>query len=432
MNPAKITIFFTIGLLLPLMTKAGDVPSGKLKAFGQDGTVLTRIGDRGTQGKAVAVQRDGKIVVAGQAQIGEDSVIVLVRYKPNGSTDRSFGNAGHAILRSAEGPIAAAAVALQADGRIVVAGYPYNQSRAAGFIAARYHSNGYLDHSFGNQGIVTAALGDIASSANCLALQNNGKILLGGQVAVGSKWVFGLIRLNTSGSIDSSFGSGGSVLTDFGGGDSVATGIAIQPDRKILVAGTTFNGVNSDFAVARYDLNGNLDTTFGDGGLVNTIVGYDFDSNANCMKLDTAGRILLAGWSIPSLSPDTNMDLSIARLAPTGLPDPTFGNNGVLLVDGAQEQEAAWDIALQRDGRILVTSSANYDFTLLRILPHGGVDGSFGQGGLWQLDFDSDADEPSGLALGAEGEIFVTGFANWGNVPYMALWRVKTPGRCPR
>jgi len=204
-------------------------------------------------GFSVALQPDGKIVVAGYA--GGD--FALARYNSDGALDTSFGSGGK-VTTDFGGSYHpdGFSVALQPDGKIVVAGYA-----GGDFALARYNSDGALDTSFGSGGKVTTDFGG-SDAGYSVALQPDGKIVVAGYAGLD----FALARYNSDGALDTSFGTGGKVTTDFSGGRDVGYSVALQPDGKIVVAG--YAGV--DFALARYNSDGALDTSFGSGGKVTT------------------------------------------------------------------------------------------------------------------------------------------------------------------
>ncbi len=243
-------------------------PDGSPDAsFGARGTVITDFISNGSdEVHALAIQPDGKIVVAGFVSQGFD--FALARFGQDGSLDPTFGTGGKVISQSTSyGSLWA--VALQPDGKIVVAGE--SNSRVA---LARYNPDGSLDATFGGGGTVIG-VGD--GRANAIALQPDGKIVVAGDSR--SYYVdfadqlrtikrFALARYNPDGSPDATFGLGGRSTTGFGG-DDIAFALALQPDGKIIVAGES----NSRVALARYNSDGNLDATFGGGGTVITDFG---------------------------------------------------------------------------------------------------------------------------------------------------------------
>ena len=199
------------------------------------------------------MQKDGKIVVAGSSNAGGSNDFALARYTKSGVLDASFGTGGKVLsdLGSASND-QAYAVAVQKDGKIVVAGY----SDAGGsndFALVRYTKGGVLDASFGTGGKVLSDLGSASDDgANAVAVQKDGKIVVAGSSDAGGSYDFALARYTKGGALDASFGTGGKVLTDLGGSNDEGSAVAVQKDGKIVVAGYSNAGGSDDFALARY------------------------------------------------------------------------------------------------------------------------------------------------------------------------------------
>ena len=267
-------------------------------------------------GSALAIQTDGKIVVVGTSSFSTFGTLdfALARYLPNGDLDTTFGTPDTSGLartgqvttdfadlwETNKSSDEAFAVAIQSDGKIVVAG---TSSAARGdvgvavFALARYLPNGDLDTTFGNPEISGLArtgkvTTDFAGNAQAFAVAIQGDKIV---VAGFSDGDFALARYEANGNLDTSFGSGGKVTTDFGGDNDGASALAIQTDGKIVAAGTASVGVGVNFALARYDPNGSLDTDFGSGGKVTT----DFGPNTQAfgVAIQTDGKIVAAGAS---------------------------------------------------------------------------------------------------------------------------------------
>ena len=198
----------------------------------------------------------------------------LARYDTDGTLDSTFGGDGRVTTDiSAKRYVSdeATAVAIQPDGRIVVAGSSccgYRPASDSDFTLARYNDDGTLDSSFGIEGMVTTDLGSIYETISSIAILGDGKI-----VAVGrSGYDLAVVRYNDDGSLDTSFGSEGKVTTHFGGYSAEAAALAIQADGEIVAAGIWTIGCYpgghcpSEFALARFNADGSLDTSFGEDG----------------------------------------------------------------------------------------------------------------------------------------------------------------------
>jgi uncharacterized delta-60 repeat protein len=271
-----------------------DVPAaiGALDpSFGTGGLVTTDFGAV-DQARAVAVQPDGKIVAAG---VGTGNVnFAVARYNPDGSPDPTFGGGDGLIDIPVTIGDAATGVAVQPDGRIVVVGFT-DDGVDTDFAAVRVLADGSgLDLSLSGDGQQTVAFGG-TDTAVAVALQPDGKIVVAGSTTAGSD--FALARLMADGSLDTSFNTTGKVTPTFGGVDTAA-GVVVQPDGKVVVAGLTNigGGVPDNFAILRLNANGSLDPSFSVTGKATVDFGGD-DDEAAAVALDPNGRVVLAGTS---------------------------------------------------------------------------------------------------------------------------------------
>lgn len=276
-----------------------NTEGGLDRTFSGDGKVTTDVGTGFDSARAVTVQSDGKILVAGDSQVGSRYDFAVVRYLSNGSLDTTFGTAGKVTTRigSSTTPTATPfALVVQPDGKIVVAGSAVNSTTRADFALVRYTASGELDQTFGTNGKVTT---DFSNSDEGLsvALQSDGRILVAG--FANNQKVFAMARYETNGSLDTTFGSLGKVTANPTAGEDVATAVAVQPDGRIILAGTADysqgTGSTDDFAVARYTADGRIDTTFSQG-LVTTSIGGGADV-AWGMAIQSDGDIVVAGSS---------------------------------------------------------------------------------------------------------------------------------------
>jgi uncharacterized delta-60 repeat protein len=354
-------------LLTAIVANVNDSPEW----IAGSGAVNTNIGLH-ARPLDIALQSDGKIIVAGYSYDGVKNNYALARYFPDGDLDPSFSNSPNALNTQIGGIVTTSfgsgdsngqKVAIQSDGKIIFAGYTYN-GKDYDFSVARYNKNGTLDSSFDGDGKATASFGSGYDYAFDVAIQNDGKILLGGT----SQNSFALLRYHPSGILDTSFGTSGKVMTSIGSSDT-GRSISLQPDGKILMGGWTNSGANLDFALARYNQNGTLDTTFGFGGKVITDFGYRDAAYDIIVQAD--GKIIAAG-----MSEANGRDFSIARYNTDGSLDQSFGMGGKVLTNLVGDQIARSVIALP-DGKILVAGDR-----IARYLPNGEIDKSFGTDGV--------------------------------------------------
>jgi uncharacterized delta-60 repeat protein len=204
------------------------------------------------QGSSLAIQLDGKLIVAGQAFINGGNDFALARYNSNGMLDTSFSIDGKVTTNFGSPNDAAFSVAVQPDGKIVAAGGTV-LSRGGDFALARYDSNGTLDTSFGTGGRVTTDISGPSDSVNSIAIQLDGKIVAAGRTFINGAFHSALTRYNSNGALDTSFGRSGKITAIFGGSGEGVSSIAVQPDEKIVVAGGVAVNGSGDFALARFN-----------------------------------------------------------------------------------------------------------------------------------------------------------------------------------
>jgi uncharacterized delta-60 repeat protein len=329
-------------------------------SFGGDGKVSTEFGISHDEAKAVAIQSDGKIVVVGSSLSGNLNHFALCRYNIDGSLDFSFDNDGKLITIIGTSGVANSVV-IQNDNKIVVIGGSYPGSIGYNYAIVRYNSNGTLDNSFDSDGIATTDFGG-DDFANCATIQNDGKILVAGRSGFGAFYNFSIARYNTNGTLDPSFSIDGKVTTDMGNDFDIAFSMVLQIDGKILLAGRGGSAGEIDFAIARYNSDGNLDETFDSDGKIFTSFG-DNDDEANSVTLQTDGKILVAGYS----SNVNNNDFALIRYNPDGTSDATFGDNGKVLTDFANSNDQGFAITIS-GFRIYVAGFSDNKFAVAAYL----------------------------------------------------------------
>ena len=342
---------------------AGDLDP----TFGVGGTLMTDINRSTDIANAVAVQADGKLVVVGQTYKQNDysnEDFVVARYNTDGTLDNTFGRGGK--VRTDFPGLAAvpSAVVIQPDGKIVVAGGAFPLFTFAGdFKVVRYNPNGSLDRSFGSGGIVTTTFPE-GSYAFDVALQPDGKIIAAGTVFVNfipgesSNTDFALARYNQDGTPDATFGNGGQVSTDFLGFEDDAFSVLIQPDGKIVAVGSANDPATFyDFAAVRYFSNGTIDTTFGVAGKVRTDFGDQNFDRARSAALQPDGRIVAAGFAISQNGGVQNF--AVARYTSNGILDTTFSGDGKTQIDFGNCCQSATKLLLQSDGKIITVGGSN-------------------------------------------------------------------------
>jgi uncharacterized delta-60 repeat protein len=359
-----------------------------------NGIVMMDFGSFRVNAPNAALQADGKIVVHGYAWNEPAAAFysVLVRYNTDGSLDTAFGAGGLVISNTDIASFAAiqAGVALQADAKIVVGN--------DGFAAARYNSDGSFDTSFGTGGSVPA-LETGGSLAYGVVVEPDGKI-----VASGASGNFGLARFDSGGNLDPSFGIGGQATASFGGSAIDAHSLVAQPDGKLLVAGSVETAEGEDFALVRYNIDGSLDATFGTGGKVTR--DFSEDDEISGVALQADGKIVVAGT--------TTAAGVLVRYNANGSIDSSFGIGGKVTTDAASSVERPEIVTIQSDGKIVVAgysfvSGSKTDFALARYNSNGSLDSSFGSGGKVLTDIGAITDDPTSIVIQPDGKILVVG-----------------------
>lgn len=368
-----------------------------------DGKVTTDVGWGSDMAQSVTVQPDGKILVAGSSNMD----FALVRYNTNGNLDASFDTDGKVTTDIGLGINYGQSVALQSDGKILVAGSSVNVGKDD-FTLVRYHANGSLDVSFDSDGMVTTAIGLGQAEGHSIVVQPDGKILVAGTAYNGSNYDFALVRYNVNGSLDTSFGvnGNGNVITDIGRGRDLGHSVTVQLDGKILVAGDSFNGTHYEFALVRYNSDGSLDTSFDGDGKLTTAIGVSSEGQSVIVQAD--GKILVAGSG--------NGDFALVRYNANGSLDTSFDGDGKLTTAIGTQQDNGQSVTVQTDGKILVAGSSyngtNMDFALVRYNADGSLDTIFDGDGKVTTGIGQIGDYGVSVALQLDGKILVAGDSN--------------------
>src|SRR5581483_3966625 len=300
-------------------------------------------------------------------------------------------------------------VAQQADGKLVVAG-----ESGSDWITLRYDAGGSLDPGFGSGGLARQTFAGAAFGTHVedLAIQPDGKILLDGVVcSVSCDWA--LARYNPDGTLDAGFGSGGVVETSVGGAHTNA--VRLQTDGKIVVAG------EGDAPLGRYNADGTLDSSFGSGGIASTpaLAGTFLTG----VVIQPDGKIVGLGWR------RTDRDrIVLVRYTPSGVLDPTFGSGGIIEQDptGQGAVMSQHRVAVQPDGKMLITgcsssSCGRTGMLVLRYLPDGTLDSSFGTGG---VVVSSALEIGTAIGLEPDGRIVTAGCTNGSNCGAIGVARL--------
>ncbi len=409
---------FLIFAIISLGSNVFSQTDGTKFSGKRTGIVITSLSTADNEANAMAIQKDGKILIAGYSQ----TEFALVRYNANGMLDPAFGGCGIVLTSLKSGDSHTSALAIQPDGKIVVAGSTYNGT-ANDFAVIRYNENGILDPSFGKAGIAITSIHAGDDNASGVAIQPDGKIVVAGSSNNGSNFDFALIRYNPNGTLDPAFGTGGIVSIDIRNGDDQVSAVAIQPDGKIVVAGYS----NTDFALARFKPNGTLDADFGKDGKVITSIRSGEDE-ASSISIQPDGKIVVAGSSNNGL----NFDFAVVRYNVNGTLDLSFGKGGMVISMIRDGDDKASSVAIQADGKIIAGGSSNngsnFDFALIRYYPNGTLDPSFGEGGKVMTDIRNGDDQANAIAIQTDGKIVAAGNSNNGSSNDFAIIRYNNSG----
>jgi uncharacterized delta-60 repeat protein len=381
------------------------ISSGSLDAtFAGDGTSSIQIGSGEGMARAIAIQPDGKYIVAGWSDSGGINFdFTLLRLNADGSPDNTFSGDGRQITALA-GSQKAYDVAIQANGGIVVVGETRNAG-SADFLITRYNASGELDTAFSGDGILTQALSGQNDIASAVAIQSDGEIVVAGS----SGFNYAITRYDSNGTPDAGFDVDGVYTGSFGSNTSSASAMVLQEDGKIIVAGHGWSGSSWDFGIARHTATGALDTSFsGDGKLFISLDSGSSLETINAIAIQTDRKILLAG-NTPSSSNQQNAVL--IRLNADGMLDASFGGDGIVTLN-TSAVDGFNSVQVQADGKII---AAGHDLNglgnalIARFNSDGSLDTTFAGDGVFTTLFSSGTSEIFDLAFAANGQIVAVG-----------------------
>jgi uncharacterized delta-60 repeat protein len=426
-GPGRLAALVVAGLLA---SSASGAPGDPDTSFGFQGQLLVDLGPGSHQARAVGQLPDGRIVVAGDAQgaVLQDYCAVAVLL-PDGTLDPGFGDQGRVLLDFDPGQINLCNdLLVQPDGRIVLAGYRrFGPLGNEGFMVIRLNSDGSLDNSFsgdGYQNINFQLMLGARAQANAVALQPDGKLVVAGFSRIAaSEHDLAVARLNSNGTLDNSFsGDGLATLGIAAASPSTdqAWSVAIQHDGRIVLAGESRVDYEASMLVARLTSAGQTDSSFNLTGY--RLIKFGLVPQASVRKglvLRPDGGLLLGGYVFDG--PGFNADFAVAALLANGQNDPGFGVNGQVIIDlpnGPGSLNAAMDMAVDQAGRMLLGGiggpTANTDFAAVRLLPTGSPDPSFGTQGAATIAFDlgpppHNVDVANAIHLLPDGGILLVG-----------------------
>lgn len=399
-----------IGLAAP-----GDLDT----SFGTGGMARVSFGDGADHAFGLALQPDGKVVVVGYATIAGQRDFALTRFTADGTLDLSFAGTGKVTTAVASDNDEAKKVAVQADGKIIVCGYGKQVSGNSDFAVVRYNPDGGLDTTFGGTGRVLTPVRNSTDLVEDLEVLPDGKIVVVGRSFDGSKYDCAIVRYESNGGLDATFNSTGKAIVAFGTGDSYAYGVERQVDGKLVVVGRAFTQTDRDIALARLNIDGTLDASFGTNGLVTTPVG-DGNDYAFDVTVRADGKILVAGYA----TSEGNEDWTMVRYLPNGVLDQSFGVSGKVVTPLSNGNDICYGMAVQPDERIVLaglsSNGANNDIAAARYSANGVLDSTFNGSGFVTTPVVGIARD---VAIQKDGRIVVAGYAFDGAVNEMLVLR---------
>ncbi len=360
-----------------------------------------------------AYQSDGKSLAVGSAH-GD---MVVVRYNDDGSFDTTFGVGGVVRIDFDNDHDVAAGVAVDSAGRILVVGYAIQRATGYDIAVARLTSAGALDTEFDADGKQTIDFGNTHEEGYGVAVDADGRVVVAGYsrrgVAV-TDWDFAVARLTTGGSLDSEFDTDGRQTVDFGNTQDQGYGVAVDSGDRIVVSGwSRYSGLTGDdFAVARLTVTGALDDEFDTDGRQTINFGYAGYDYGDSVVVDSADRIIVAGSSESHLG--TGYDFAVARLTTSGALDVEFDRDGRQTIDFGRMGDFAQSVAMDSAGRIVLGGhseqpTTGYDFAAARLTSTGALDAEFDNDGRQTIDLGTQWDICDALAVDPSDRVLMAG-----------------------
>ncbi|WP_041294067.1 T9SS type A sorting domain-containing protein [Ignavibacterium album] len=378
--------------------------------FGINGIAIPQIRASNVGLWSLSLQKDKKIVAAGWAYTDEESPsdISVVRLFEDGEQDTSFNSSGLFSIGNGTWEDAYA-TAIQSDGKILIGGRHFRLTNWD-FIIFRLNEDGTLDSSFGTNGFFIKDFFGKDDRLFSMDIQSDGKIVACG-FAEKFNWDFAIIRLNSDGKIDSTFGNNGSKVINIGSYNDVAFSIKAQNDGKIIICGWTYIFGSWDFALVRLNSDGSLDNSFGSTGIVTTDYHHLYNT-AHSVAIQSDGKYILAGYTFKPGFPD--YDVMLVRYNYDGTVDKSFGDNGIVLADYDNADDFAWVVKTDSYDKILVGGIKTIDglknLLVARFNSDGSPDISFGKKGSFDFNFFGFDEEVRDLLIQPDGKILLTGY----------------------
>jgi uncharacterized delta-60 repeat protein len=412
----------TVSLLFALTGSGTAATIGLDVTFNGTGFVRTTVGSGQANTKALALQPDGKIVVAGYLSTGALNDAMLVRYEVDGTLDASFGTAGIVTTSLGMSDARFSAVTVQPDGKIVAVGAASNGG-AKDILIARFLANGSLDTAFSGDGISLTDIAGGNDEAFAVTLQTDGKVVIAGYTFMEGDEDFAILRYNADGSLHTRFNGGGVSAIDFGYGDDRAYSIVMQPDGKLVIGGYSYDGAKWVFGLARFTSSGAYDLTFDADATVTTTLGNQ-ESFVMSLALQSDGMIVACGSS----SDGTGYRVTLARYGTSGALDSSFGSAGSVITSNASGDYYGTSVAIDSNGKIVVGGysvvSSLGKFMIHRYETSGSIDSSFATNGIFEYQLAAGSDDrATAMKLQSDGKVLVAGSSESAGTKHVAVLR---------
>ncbi len=405
------TTLTTVTFLIALNAPVALAEPGHLDTFFSRDGIQTAF-PNGAVAYAVAIDHHQRIVVAGST-LGAHPDIALARFTPVGRLDPTFGQGGKVVTDLGANEYAFD-VAIQDDGGIVVVG-ERGSAASDRFLVQRYRPAGTLDPGFANAGTALTGFGRRFQSAGAVAITPRGRIVVVGATSNGITSRSVVARYLSDGRLDRDFGGDGRVTTDVSPSAERFTDLVVQPDGRIVAAGWAEVSLVPVFIAVRYTTDGRLDPSFDADGISRVDVAPGAD-RARAIAQQSDGTFVLTG----GVSAGGRDEWALIRLGARGHLDPTFGNHGRLVTDFGPGFDEAYDVAVQANGKMLVAGRIREgnmdDIGVLRLKPGGGHDRTFAAGGRALTDVAGGSDAARALTIAPNGKIVVAGEATIGRI----------------
>ncbi|MGB5013269.1 MAG: FG-GAP-like repeat-containing protein [Pyrinomonadaceae bacterium] len=412
-----VMLFMGVLAVVSLLAVDASAAKGNLdRSFNGGGVNVSAVAGAEKAMDAV-VQPDGKIVVVGGGAVnGATWDLVVQRYNADGTLDAAFGNQGKSSFSLGTLSEVANAVALQSDGKIVVAGYFQQPTNWADYFVVRLLQNGLIDTTFGNQGVTIYSPTQTTDIPVTVAMQTIGgveRIVVGGYVSTAGT-MFSVSRLDLNGQLDPTFGEQGIKNVTVGGNTDILQDIAIDSENRIVAAGSSRfdaggGSFRDDFAAVRFTANGQLDTSFSGDGKVITQMGLLAQARSVVIQNE---KIVIGGFARVGV----NNDFALARYNTDGTLDTTFGTSGKTFTNFTNNEEQIHELLLQNDKRIVgvgfTFTGNNRNFAVARYTVNGVLDTAFGSCGKVMTDLGTTVDIAYGAAIQPDGKIIAVGESN--------------------